>query len=141
MYPPGQRAWQRPFFCLPEHTLDASRIAAEERTVFRQLHWDMAAKVCRVSFTDADGVVRVAQVQAHSLYEAAVLGLRALNRPDWIEVIGPYTRITVRVHEPPVEHFVMFAQLAQWLDRPARDAVEQMKKARLKAFLAPSATS
>jgi len=96
----------------------------------------MATKNCRVSFTDADGVRRVTHVQADSLYEAAVLGLRALNRPDWIEVIGPYTRITVRVHEPPVEHFVMFAQLAQWLDRPARDAVEQMKKTKLKRLLA-----
>jgi hypothetical protein len=96
----------------------------------------MAAKSCRVSFTDADGVRRVTQVQAESLYEAAVLGLRALNRPDWIDIIGPYTRITVRVNEPPVEHFVMFAQLAQWLDRPARDASEQMKKTRLKGLLA-----
>ena len=82
----------------------------------------MATKSCRVSFLDAQGVVHVAQVQAESLYEAAVLGIRALNRPDWIEIIGPYTRITVRLHQPPVERFVMFAQLAQWLDRPARDS-------------------
>jgi hypothetical protein len=96
----------------------------------------MASKTCQVRFTDADGVVHVTRVQAESLYEAAVLGLRALNRPDWIEVIGPYTRITVRVHEPPVEHFVMFAQLAQWLDRPARNSVEHTKKKRLKEMLA-----
>ena len=95
----------------------------------------MASKTCRVSFIDAEGVVHVTDVQAESLYEAAVLGIRALNRPDWIEVIGPYTRITVRVHEPPVEHFVMFAQLAQWLDRPAKDAKAQTKKKRLKELL------
>jgi hypothetical protein len=87
------------------------------------------------SFTDADDVVHVSEVQAESLYEAAVLGLQALNRPDWIAVIGPYTRITVRVHEPPVEHFVMFAQLAQWLDRPGKDPVQQIKKSRLKGLL------
>ena len=62
----------------------------------------MAAKPCRVSFTDADGVIQVVHVSAESLYEAAVLGLKALNRPDWIEAVGPYTRITVRVHEPAV---------------------------------------
>ena len=96
----------------------------------------MAAKTCRVSFTDADGGAHTFHVQAQSLYEAAVLGLRALGRPDWIEIIGPYTRITVLVHEPPVEHFVMFAQLAQWLDRPSRNPVDEMKKKRLKALLA-----
>ena len=96
----------------------------------------MASKTCRVSFIDAEGVVHVTQVQAESLYEAAVLGIRALNRADWIDVIGPYTRITVRVHEPPVEHFVMFAQLAQWLDRPTRNSIDQMKKKRLKGLLA-----
>lgn len=95
----------------------------------------MAAKTCRVSFTDANGVVHLTQVQAESLYEAALLGLRALNRPDWIELIGPYTRITVRVNEPAVEHFVMFAQLAQWLDRPTKDPAEQLKKKKLKELL------
>ena len=95
----------------------------------------MASRTCRVSFTDAHDVVHVMHVQAESLYEAAVLGLRALERPDWIEVIGPYTRITVRLDEPPVEHFVMFAQLGQWLDRPAGDPIAQLKK-RLKELLA-----
>jgi hypothetical protein len=100
----------------------------------------MAARTCRVSFTDADGVSHVTQVRAESLYEAAVLGLRALNRPDWIDMIGPYTRITVRMHEPPVEHFVMFAQLAQWLDRPAKDPVQQKKKMKLKELLPTNTT-
>jgi hypothetical protein len=96
----------------------------------------MSSKACRVSFTDADGAVQVAHVQAESLYEAAVLGLRALNRSDWIELVGPYTRITVRVHEPAVEHFVMFAQLHQWLNRSGRNRAEQEKKKKLKELLA-----
>src|ERR1043165_841603 len=96
----------------------------------------MPAKPCRVSFTDADDVVHVAEIEAESLYEAAVLGLRRLNRPDWIDVIGPYTRITVRVDEPPREHFVMFAQLNQWLERPPRSPAEQVKKKRLRELLA-----
>ena len=95
----------------------------------------MPRKTCRVSFTDTDDVVHVAQVEAESLYEAAVLGLKALNRSDWIEVIGPYTRITVRVSEPPKEHFLMFAQLNQWLERAPRSAPEQAKKNRLRHLL------
>ena len=50
------------------------------------------------------------------MYEAAVLGLKALKRSDWADVIGPGTRITVQVMEPPVEHFVLYAQLTRWLD-------------------------
>lgn len=93
----------------------------------------MGRKNCRVSFTDADDVIHVVQVEAASLYEAAVLGLKALNRSDWIDVIGPYTRITVRVG--PREHFVMFAQLNQWLERTSRSPEEELKKKRFKDLL------
>jgi hypothetical protein len=101
----------------------------------------MGKKTCRVSFTDADDIAHVVQVEAESLYEAAVLGLRSLNRSDWIEVIGPYTRITVRVKEPPAEHFVMFAQLNQWLERAPRNAAEDAKKKKLKQLLEPTSPS
>jgi len=96
----------------------------------------MALKTCRVSFTDADGNAHLVRVQAESLYEAAVLGLGSLARPDWIDVIGPYTRITVRLDDSSVEHFVMFAQVAQWLARPAKAPAEHAKKKRLRDLLA-----
>jgi hypothetical protein len=69
----------------------------------------MPAKTCRVSFKDIDGIRHQAEVQADSLYEAAALGLKALKRSDWIDVIGPGTRIDIQVIQPPVEHFMMYA--------------------------------
>jgi hypothetical protein len=96
----------------------------------------MAAKSCRVIFKDADGVMHSVEVQADSMYEAAVLGLKALKRSDWIDVIGPGTRITVQVQEPPIEHFLMFAQLTRWLDGGAKSPNEAVTKKRLKQMLA-----
>ena len=96
----------------------------------------MGAKACRVSFKDLDGVVHAVEVQADSMYEAAVLGLKALKRSDWIEVIGPATRIVVQVQEPPVEHFMMYAQLTRWLEGGATNPADVVKKKRLKELLA-----
>jgi hypothetical protein len=96
----------------------------------------MPGKTCRVSFKDIDGIRHAAEVQADSLYEAAVLGLKALKRSDWIDVIGPGTRIDVEVIEPPVRHFLMYAQLQRWLDGGAKSPAEAIQKKRLKELLA-----
>ena len=96
----------------------------------------MTPKTCRVIFKDLDGIVHAVEVQADSVYEAAVLGLKALKGSDWIEVIGPGTRITVQVHVPPVEHFMMYAQLTRWLEGGATNPAELVKKKRLKELLA-----
>ena len=64
------------------------------------------------------------------------MGLKALKRSEWIDVIGPSTRLTVQVHEPPVEHFMMYAQLTTWLDGGAKSPADLMMKKRLKEMLA-----
>jgi len=96
----------------------------------------MPGKNCRVSFKNVDGVTHAVEVQAETMYEAACLGLKALKRSEWIDVIGPGTRITVQVHEPLVEHFLMYAQLTRWLDGGARSPADLMMKKTLKEMLA-----
>jgi hypothetical protein len=96
----------------------------------------MAAKACRVSFRDVDGIRHQAEVQADTLYEAAALGLKALKKSDWIDVIGPGTRIDIQVLQPPVEHFMMYAQLLRWLDGGATNPADAIRKKRLKELLA-----
>jgi hypothetical protein len=95
-----------------------------------------AGKTCRVSFKDVDGITHAVEVQAETMYEAACLGPNALKRSDWIDVVGPGTRITVQVHEPPVEHFLMYAQLTTWLDGGAKSPADLMMKKKLKELLA-----
>jgi len=96
----------------------------------------MPGKTCRVSFKDFAGIRHSAEVEAQSMYEAAVLGLKALKRSEWIDAIGPGTRIDIEVLEPPVSHFLMYAQLQTWLDGGARSPAEAMIKKKLKALLA-----
>ena len=97
---------------------------------------EMPAKACRVSFKDCDGIVHSVEVTADGLYEAACCGLRALKHADWVDRIGPGTRISVEVQGPTVQHFVMYAQLTRWLDGGARNAAEALKKKQLKEILA-----
>ena len=96
----------------------------------------MTAKDCRVSFRDADGVRHQVEVQAESVYEAAVLALRAFKRSDWIDGIGTGTRIDIEVSEPPVQHFIIYGQLTRWLDGGAKSPAEMAKKRKLKEMLA-----
>jgi hypothetical protein len=96
----------------------------------------MAAKTCRVSFRDVDCIRHQAEIQADTLYEAAALGLKALKKSDWIDVIGPGTRIDIQVLQPPVEHFMMYAQLMRWLDGGAKNPADAVRKKKLKELLA-----
>jgi hypothetical protein len=96
----------------------------------------MPGKSCRVSFTDLDGIRHSVEVEADSLYEAAVLGLKALKKGSWVAEIGAGTRITIQVVEPPVEHFLMYAQLQRWLNGAVTNPAEAVRKKRLREMLA-----
>lgn len=96
----------------------------------------MIAKACRVSFTDLDGVRHGVEVTADSLYEAAVLGLKALKKSAWVEAVGPGTRLEIQVMEPAAVHVLLVGQLTRWLDGGAANPADLVKKKRLKALLA-----
>jgi hypothetical protein len=93
-------------------------------------------KLCRVSFKDSDGIRHAAEVHAETLYEAAVLGLKALKKSEWTETLGPGTRIDIEVLEPPVQHFLLYGQLQRWLDGVTKNPVDLLKKKKLKELLA-----
>ncbi len=59
-------------------------------------------KSCRVSYRDMDGVVHSVQVTASSLYEAAALGLKALQTEDWSG--APTGSLEIVVSPPAVKH-------------------------------------
>ncbi len=90
---------------------------------------------CTVSFTGPSGVVHSVEVVAESLYEAAVLGLNALKRSDWVEAVAPGTTLQVEVREPATTHSVRVAQLQRWCDGIAVSPDETLKKRRMKELL------
>jgi hypothetical protein len=46
-------------------------------------------RICAVSFIDVAGIRHTAEVQAESLYEAAILGVRAFKSDRWINTSEP----------------------------------------------------
>ena len=73
---------------------------------------------------------------SETLFEAAVLGLRALKRDGWMGEVGPATRLEVEVKEPTVTHVLSVQQIQRWLESTgkAKRADEESQVARLDAM-------
>lgn len=95
----------------------------------------MSLKKCLVSFTDVRGIRHSADVEAESLYEAAVQGIRRLNQDPWIERIGPGTKLEVEVREPSTTHVLSVEQVERWLAGATANPTEATKKKKLKLLL------
>src|ERR1700730_7253074 len=95
----------------------------------------MAPKTCTVSVTDASGSRHSVEVLAESLYEAAALGLKLLRDADWVDTLGPMTRLQLQVRAPAVMHEVTIQQLQRWLDGAPISPHEAVRKAKLKSIL------
>jgi hypothetical protein len=95
----------------------------------------MGLKTCAVSFTDVRGIKHSAEVEADSLYEAAVQGIRRLNQDPWIERIGPGTKLEIEVREPSTTHVLSVDQVERWLAGATANPTEATKKKKLKLLL------
>ena len=95
----------------------------------------MSLKACAVSFTDVRGIRHTAEVEAESLYEAAVQGIRRLNQDPWIERIGPATKLDIDVREPAMRHTLSVEHVERWLAGATKNPTEATKKAKLKLML------
>lgn len=95
----------------------------------------MSLKQCAVSFTDVRGITHSAEVEAESLYEAAVQGIRRLNQDPWIERIGPGTKLEIEVREPSTKHVLSVDQVERWLAGATANPTEATKKKKLKLLL------
>src|SRR5687768_5602168 len=95
----------------------------------------MAVKLCVVSFADIRGVRHSVEVEAETLYEAAVQGIRRLNQDPWIERIGPATALEIEVREPAAKHMITVEQVERWLAGATKNPAEATRKAKLKLLL------
>jgi hypothetical protein len=90
---------------------------------------------CAVSFVDGRGIRHSVEVQAESLYEAAVLGVKAFRTDPWLERVGPATILDVEVREPATNHSLSLEQVERWLDGATSSPAEASKKAKLKMLI------
>jgi hypothetical protein len=95
----------------------------------------VALRPCVVSFKDTSGIRHATEVEAESLYEAAVLGIQRLNRDPWLEKIGPATVLDVEVREPGTKHSLSLQHVERWLGGTTTNPNDAMKKAKLKMLL------
>jgi hypothetical protein len=96
---------------------------------------EMGIRVCSVSFADLRGVRHSVEVEAESLYEAAILGVKRLRNDPWIERIGDATVIDVEVREPATKHALSLKQIERWLSGATANPSEASKKAKLKMLM------
>jgi hypothetical protein len=87
---------------------------------------------CVVSHTDVEGVRHTVEVEAESLYEAAVLAIRTFRQHNCEP--GPVTRLDVEVRSS-VTHTVTLKRIQEWLTEGARTPKEAVTKQRLRALL------
>ena len=91
-----------------------------------------------VSFADVRGIRHSVDVEAESLYEAAILGVTRFRKDPWIERVGDATVIEVEVREPATKHALSLNQIERWLSGVTANPSEASKKAKLKMMLVHS---
>jgi hypothetical protein len=89
-------------------------------------------RVCVVKLIDDHGVEHKVKVQAESVYEAALLGLRRLERVGWESDGSTIGSVIVEVWEEPTIHVVQVKKLLSWLKVPGQFAPVEARKAKLR---------
>lgn len=95
---------------------------------------------CRVTFKDPGHLEHSVEVMAESLYEAAVLAIKAFKSQDWGLPPGRATRLQIEVLQPVVRHELSVGKLQDWLSSTGspRDVIQ---KARLRELLSEESNS
>ena len=94
--------------------------------------------MCTVSFVDRRGIRHAVDVEAESLYEAAVLGIKTFREDPWLEGVVDRTVLDVEVRMPATRHSISVQQVERWLSGGAANPHEAMRKAKLKMILVQS---
>jgi len=95
----------------------------------------MPTRVCSVSFLDYRGTRHTVEVEAESLFEAAALGIQRLKMCDWVEGLGPATRLEVKVSQPTTRHELTVAQVRRWSESAATSPDDRMRRDRVSALI------
>ena len=87
---------------------------------------------CIVSYVDSEGLKHTVEVEAESLYEAAVLALKVFKQHRCEP--GPLNTLEVEI-QTSIKHTVTPKKLHSWLNGGARTPKEAADKKRLRAML------
>jgi hypothetical protein len=95
----------------------------------------VATRRCDVSFVDHRGIRHGVQVDADTLFEAAVMAISFFKKDPWLEKIGSATVLDIEIREPATTHALSLQQIERWLNGATTNPNEASRKARLKMML------
>jgi hypothetical protein len=87
---------------------------------------------CVVSYVDTSGIRHSVEVEAESMYEAAVLGIKVFRQHECEPREGNHLEIEVR---SSVVHTLTIRRIHEWLNGGAKTPKEAVMKERLRGML------
>jgi hypothetical protein len=95
----------------------------------------VTVRMCVVSYVDHRQIRHATEVQAETLYEAAVMAVKVFRQDPWLEKIGPATVLEIEIREPSTRHAISLQQVERWLAGATANPSEASRKAKLKMML------
>jgi hypothetical protein len=87
---------------------------------------------CIVSYLDTEGIRHTVEVEAESLYEAAVLAFTTFRAHECAP--GEVSKLEVEIRSS-VKHEITLSRVRQWLNGGAKSPKEAVMKERLREML------
>ena len=95
----------------------------------------MPTRTCTVSFVGTSGVRHGVDVEADSLYEAAVKAIARFRDDPWMEQVGTATTLDIDIRQLAAKHAVTLKQVESYLASASTSPHVASKKIRLKMML------
>ena len=90
---------------------------------------------CVVKLVDDHGVEHSVRVRAESVYEAALKGLKKLERVGWESDGSQIGWVTVEIWERPTQRRVHVGKMLRWIKSSGRTPRDETRKGELRALL------
>jgi hypothetical protein len=74
-------------------------------------------------------------VDAESVYEAAIRGVAALRKGGWVDKVGPGAQLEIEMRERSTRHVVSLGQLKRWCDGVLAAPLKKIRRMQLKRLL------
>jgi hypothetical protein len=89
-----------------------------------------------VTFIDLGGLRHIVELEADSVYEAAVMALESLRKAAFLETPpGLASRFQITAAGPAITHEVSLVQVRDWVNRSSGSPSEMARRKRLRELL------